>query len=149
MIHVVARVRLLESSHHALSTSEIVANQRCSLVRFSLTLSLTQLGPEAGARLDPTGALLIPFLVRGEGAEPLPRPSPTAYERLKQTSPHPSSPARGLDSALISHHACPDRLAPSVADALGVAVREAAPETRRRPSPVGRSADGRERPSAG
>src|SRR5206468_9458250 len=57
-------------------------------VYFSLTLSLAKLGPETGTRVGPTAAVLIRFLLRGDGNWPSPQPSPQACQR------HPSSSTR-------------------------------------------------------
>jgi hypothetical protein len=100
-------------------------------VRFSLTLSLTHLAPETGARLSPTAALPILLLPRGKEAEPLPRPSPTACERPKQRSPHPSSQARSQEAVIRL-----PQLAPTVRSDWFPSARYALPLVGMMPAPI-------------
>src|SRR5438034_9885824 len=53
----------------------------------SLTLSLAKLGPETGTRAGRTAAVLIRFLLRGDGNEASPQPSPKACRTI-QVHPH-------------------------------------------------------------
>src|SRR5439155_14470408 len=75
-------------------------SSRPRAVRFGLTLSLAELGPEAGTRLSPTAALLIAVRLHDDTTASSPERRPKTCERLAQTVLHPSSSTRSRQAAI-------------------------------------------------
>src|SRR5262245_24703742 len=74
-------------------------------LRLGLTLALTQVGPEAVARLCPAARLLVVIsLGSGVTERSGPHPSPLAGQHMTQTS-HARSPTRspGSPSSVVAH----------------------------------------------